>query len=56
MKIFILCAFLFPIVLTSSCGRPLEAADGSDNECGFRYVAGKQCIVCEKGGVSCKWD
>ena len=45
--------FLFSFNL-SSCGKAVSSAV-DDNECGYRYVAGRECIVCEKGGVSCKW-
>lgn len=39
----------------SSCGK----ANGSALEnvdCGYRWIAGHDCIVCEHGGVSCKWN
>jgi hypothetical protein len=44
---------LFVVVMTS-CGK----AKGSSLEsvdCGYRYIAGRDCIVCSQGGVSCKW-
>lgn len=43
-------------LLTHACGKDLGAEAANKNECGFRYVAGQKCIVCEKGGVSCDWD
>lgn len=53
--------YLFSIFLVgiliggvSSCGK----ANGFDSEnvdCGYRFIAGHDCIVCDHGGVSCKW-
>jgi len=37
-----------------SCGKA-QGAPEDENECGYRFIAGKDCIVCSKGGVSCKW-
>lgn len=43
-------------ILVNSCGKDVEAGAVADNECGYRMIAGRDCIVCEKGGVSCRWD
>lgn len=42
--------------LLLSCGKELRATSANDNQCSFRMIAGHNCIVCEKGGVSCQWD
>lgn len=42
----------------NSCGKVLGNEDDSstnDNQCEHRYVSGYACIVCSKGGVSCRW-
>jgi hypothetical protein len=50
---FLLAMFVIDI---TSCGKPTEAAGSSENKCGFRYVSGQRCIVCDKGGISCDWS
>lgn len=50
---FLMMAFLISI---NSCGKMSEAAVAEDYDCGYRLIAGHDCIVCEKGGVSCRWD
>lgn len=52
-----------PLALTvlvlnlNSCGKMVDAESNSDeNKCGFKFVNGRDCIVCSKGGVSCRWD
>lgn len=38
----------------SSCGKANGVA--SENvDCGYRFISGHDCIVCDHGGVSCKW-
>lgn len=44
---------LFLIVL-SSCGKA-NSSTADSVECGYRYISGHDCIVCDHGGVSCKW-
>ena len=51
MKLITCLVFLFNL---NSCGKAQSAAE-DDNECGYRYISGHECIVCSKGGVSCKW-
>lgn len=41
------------LLLLNACGK--AESNDDDNRCEYRYVYGKECIVCEKGGVSCKW-
>lgn len=43
-------------MLFTSCGKLSEASDVDANECTKRWISGQECIVCEKGGVSCRWD
>lgn len=38
----------------SSCGKANGFAP-ENVDCGYRYIAGHDCIVCDHGGVSCKW-
>ncbi len=54
---------MFSIIFSSlflnlnACGRLVDAASTSDeNKCGYKYISGRQCIICSKGGVSCQWD
>lgn len=54
MKILSLAFVYLFLFLVTSCGKAISSAEDS-NECGYRYIAGKDCIVCDKGGVSCKW-
>lgn len=54
MKILNLALICLFAVCLNSCGKALSSPE-DHNECGYRYVAGHECIVCEKGGVSCKW-
>ncbi len=54
-------ALLFALIVVAlnmnSCGKMVDASSSSDeNKCGYKYVSGRQCIVCSKGGVSCQWD
>lgn len=49
MKILII---LFSIFLLNSCGK---AEGDSINECHSQIVSGRECIVCDHGGVSCNW-
>ena len=53
MILFIITVFMN----LSSCGKMVDAASDSDeNKCGYKYISGRQCIVCSKGGISCQWD
>ena len=38
----------------SSCGKANGLAP-ENVDCGYRLIAGHDCIVCDHGGVSCKW-
>ena len=38
----------------SSCGKA-NSSTLENVDCGYRYIAGHDCIVCSQGGVSCKW-
>ncbi len=50
-------ALTFVVLSLSSCGKTVDAeSNGDENKCGLKYVSGKECIVCSKGGVSCRWD
>jgi hypothetical protein len=51
MNIFFI---LILLINLNSCGKASSSAQ-DENECGYRYIAGRDCIVCSKGGVSCKW-
>jgi hypothetical protein len=54
MKVFNLALVVLFSFTLNSCGKVLGS--GLDNnECGYRFISGHDCIVCEKGGVSCKW-
>jgi hypothetical protein len=53
MKLLISFLFLAVLSFVQSCGN--SEASG-ENQCGVRYVSGKECIVCSKGGVSCRWN
>jgi len=46
-------AFVFGSI--SSCGKANGLAP-ANVDCGYRFIAGHDCIVCDHGGVSCKWD
>ena len=57
MKIkFMLFIFLLAVLLgaVSSCGKAIGLAP-ENVDCGYRLIAGHDCIVCDHGGVSCKW-
>jgi len=38
----------------SSCGKA-NGFTPENVDCGYRFIAGHDCIVCDHGGVSCKW-
>lgn len=48
--------FLIILVIgsVSSCGKANGFAP-ENVDCGYRYISGHDCIVCDHGGVSCKW-
>lgn len=52
MKLFIFVVMIFSL---SSCGKA-KGESILDNQCGPRLIAGRDCIVCEKGGISCDWN
>lgn len=42
------------LIGVSSCGKANGFAP-ENVDCGYRFIAGHDCIVCDHGGVSCKW-
>lgn len=42
------------ISFVSSCGKANGFAP-ENVDCGYRFISGHDCIVCDHGGVSCKW-
>lgn len=54
MKFLISIFIIFFSIMLNSCGKA-ESYATNENECEYRLVAGQECIVCSKGGVSCKW-
>ena len=53
----LLFALITLVLNLNSCGKMVDASsDSEENKCGLKYVSGKECIVCSKGGVSCRWD
>lgn len=51
MKKLIVMIFL---VTLNSCGKA-QSSPVYVNECAPRIISGRDCIVCEHGGVSCDW-
>ena len=54
MKFLNLALILVFSFILNSCGKA-QSSSADDNDCGYRYISGHDCIVCSKGGVSCKW-
>lgn len=54
MKILRLALIVSMLLNLTSCGNALSSSS-NDNDCEYRYVSGHDCVVCSKGGVSCKW-
>ena len=54
MRPFSLGFVLLLSTLAASCGKA-NSQTVESIDCGYHYIAGRECIVCEKGGVSCKW-
>lgn len=53
MKSFLLAAFC--LFTMASCGKA-QGDPVYQNECNPAIVSGRECIVCERGGVSCNWN
>ena len=53
---YLIAAILIGILVgnVSSCGKANGFAP-ENVDCGYRFISGHDCIVCENGGVSCKW-
>ena len=53
---FMLFILLLGILIgsASSCGKANGGAV-ENVDCGYRFISGHDCIVCDHGGVSCKW-
>ena len=57
MKKLMLAIAIISLFQNVSCGKQIGSDTPSyENECSFRLIAGKDCIVCDKGGVSCDWN